>query len=323
MQSGKNFSRNLLVLGLVRYRTGRTSTFTRIAVAYTCWRTLDCSAEAGPARRLRSRLCLSSAPLVPFIAVRDSDDSTPRPHRDAVRCVDMSNPPKRPRSPAVAIDPCLQGQYASSHAAGQPTEGSGRQQAKKRRAGNSQAMTAVDSDYTDTLLNLLRQNSAGAAPEPDRTALPGGFVDSAANRLSAGPDSTDSGHFDRQTARPAYDPTGHPVFPPVDASDPSSSTDPSSHAPAAGTSSSANVTPPVAGPSGASSSTRASPANLPSLPDTFPEPPVPVQAEDGSLPARSDFAEGLDAYVQSLHPIKRNKALSASALRAFDLLHFT
>lgn len=165
-------------------------------------------------------------------------------------------------------------------------------------------MTAVNPDYTDTLFNMLRENSAGATPQPDMAAaLPGGFVDSGASGLSAGPDRlTESGDF-------------------------AHAHDPQLHAPNAGTSSSTNVaapsanaaTPPTAGPSGASSSTRARPANLPSLPDTFPEPPVPVQAEDGSLPARSDFAEGLDAYVQSLHPIKRNKALSASSPRILHL----
>ncbi|GAA5971422.1 hypothetical protein JCM8115_000208 [Rhodotorula mucilaginosa] len=149
-------------------------------------------------------------------------------------------------------------------------------------------MTAVESDYTDTFLDLLHHNSAGAALQLNGTALP---VDSAANDLSAGPDRlTESGDF-------------------------AQAHDPQTHAPTAGTSSSANAAAPPAagpsgaGPSGASSSTRASPANLPSLPDTFPEPPVPVQAEDGSLPARSEFAAGLDAYVHSLHPIKRNKAL--------------
>ena len=163
-------------------------------------------------------------------------------------------------------------------------------------------MTAVDSDYTDTLLNLLRQNSAGATPQLDGPALP---VDSAANELSAGPDRlTECGDF-AQTH------------------------DPQTHAPSTGTSSSADAAAPStagpsgAGQSGATSSTRASPANLPSLPDTFPDPPVPVQEEDGSLPDRSAFAEGLDAYVQSLHPIKRNKALSASLPQAFDLLHST
>lgn len=163
-------------------------------------------------------------------------------------------------------------------------------------------MTAVESDYTDTFLDLLHHNSAGAALQLNGTALP---VDSAANDLSAGPDRlTESGDF-------------------------AQAHDPQTHAPTAGTSSSANAAAPPAagpsgaGPSGASSSTRASPANLPSLPDTFPEPPVPVQAEDGSLPARSEFAAGLDAYVHSLHPIKRNKALSASPLRAFDLLRST
>lgn len=72
---------------------------------------------------------------------------------------------------------------------------------------------------------------------------------------------------------------------------------------------------PVAGPSGTAGDGAPGPA-APLAPP--PEPIiahlVPVQPSDGEMPERTAYDKAVDDYILSLHPIKRNKALSVSDL---------
>lgn len=268
----------------------------------------------------------------------------------------MSDPPKRPHSPVVAIDPSLEGQYAATHIAASnqqlvgpssPDDFRGNLEPphKRRARSAAEARSSVHSaasvtlDYNDRLLHLLNGTSGSLLstppppPPPSRrsplssaattaTAAPAftrdvpGLVSSNAfeTRLDIASATQRSGQssVDLYELRPDYGfaqlgPPGQDRHRSLAVRAPEPLRGPSTIA--SMTSPADAPRPPVAGPSRPSSA-RASPATPSTLPDRFPEPPTPVNVEDGTVPLRSDFAEALAAYIESLHPIKRNKALS-------------
>ncbi|GAA5874029.1 hypothetical protein JCM3774_001588 [Rhodotorula dairenensis] len=243
---------------------------------------------------------------------------------------------------------------ASSHqylaGPGRPGEVRGSLEPPHKRAARSAAgpqssfheAAAATHDYTDRLMDLLNGTSGSAPPPPlattttrppmtSATATPSaravpGLV---SNAFEARPDFASALQRSEQSPANLYalpsdygfaalGPSGEGHSRCLATSAPEHTTNSLPNSVLTGMPAAADAPgPPVAGPSRASSA-RASPANPVSLPDTFPEPPNPVNAEDGSLPQRSEFAEALEAYIQSLHPIKRNKALMPREL--YDLV---
>ncbi|GAA5988037.1 hypothetical protein JCM10908_002037 [Rhodotorula pacifica] len=258
---------------------------------------------------------------------------------------DMSTSLKRPRSPAVAIDPSLEGQYATVHGSsgdiafdrsGQGQNGKDGK-ANKRRAKSAvgstvqtqsqqQGVGGTVSDYSTsslTISGLLGQPSGSIAT---KTATPfphdnsAQFAGPASYASGSGPDLLTKPRSDILLGQGPSELYGLPsnlafalASAPSDSSPPSTASARQGEAgdPALATAGAsvetpllANVDPPRPPPTARTKS-----ASQPSLPETFPEAPPRVEADEGTLPSRSEFDETLEAYLQSLHAIKRNKAL--------------